>query len=51
LHAAAHLAGIIPRDRPERNGGRKEPSDQRWGPGERARGAGAGFGAHAAASF
>ena len=25
-HAAAHLAGIIPRDRPERNGGRKEPA-------------------------
>ena len=26
LHAVAHLAGIIPRDRPERNGGRKEPA-------------------------
>jgi hypothetical protein len=26
LHAAAHLAAIIPRDRPERNGGRKEPA-------------------------
>jgi hypothetical protein len=25
-HAAAHLAGIIPRDRPERNGARKEPA-------------------------
>jgi hypothetical protein len=30
-HATAHLAGIIPRDRPERNGGRMGGGDERWG--------------------
>jgi hypothetical protein len=29
-HAAAHLAAIIPRDPPERNGARKEPATKHW---------------------
>jgi hypothetical protein len=32
-HAAAHLAGIIPRDRPQGNGGRKEAATKDGEPG------------------
>jgi len=42
-HAAAHLAGIIPRDRLKGNSARKEPATQRWGTSTRRRMAGGGF--------
>ena len=48
-HAAAHLAGIIPRDRPEGNGGRTGAGDQRWGAATRRCMAHAGFGLDSAA--
>ena len=48
-HAAAHLAGIIPRDRPEGNGGRMESATKDGEPPRRRRMAHAGFGRHGAA--